>query len=245
MRRWCAFLAKNDVTSTHISINQYDPKLIWKRTYENENTSFLAKITMGNINALIYTVTLGRLTALAGDGYDPMSDTLIFYSDNLDITLLEAGLAADLVQKNKQGFSTDLYALGRYLFPIALYQEAAAAGKVFKFTESYGDAESIEDAYALIIPSFGMYLAATIILVNKFISKVKGTEDWITKAATAVKESKAVAKLPEGAKKLATKPALLKWGIVIPVLAGANIVGRVIGAIKARATLKQTTQAEE
>ena len=84
-----AFLAENDVTSTHISINEYNPKLIWKRTYENENTSFLAKITMGNLNALIYTVTFGRLTGGTGDGYDPMSDTLIFYSDNLDITLRE------------------------------------------------------------------------------------------------------------------------------------------------------------
>ena len=71
----------------------------------------------------------------------------------------------------------------------------------FKFTESYGDAESIEDAYALIIPSFGVYLALTIILVNKFISKVKGTADWITKAANAVGKSKTVAKLPEGIKK--------------------------------------------
>ena len=38
-----AFLAENDVTSTHISINEYNPKLIWKRMHENKNTSFLAK----------------------------------------------------------------------------------------------------------------------------------------------------------------------------------------------------------
>ena len=240
-----AFLAENDVTSTHISINEYNPKLIWKRMHENKNTSFLAKITMGNLNALIYTITYGRLTGGTGDGYDPMSDTLVFYSDNLDITLREAGLAVDHDEKNKKGFGTGLYTLGRYLFPIALYQDASAAGKVFKFNESYGDAESIEDAYALIIPSFGMYLAATIILVNKFISKIKGTDDWITKAANAVGKSKTVAKLPEGVKKWATKPALLKWGIIIPVLVGANIVGRVIGSIKARATRKKAKQAEE
>lgn len=240
-----AFLAKHGVTSTHISINEYDPKLIWKRTYENNNTSFLAKITMGNLNALIYTLTFGRLTGATGDGYDPMSDTLIFYSDNLDITLREAGLAVDHDIKSKQGFSTGLYALGRYLFPIALYQEAAAAGKVFSFTESYGDAESIKDAYSLIIPSFGMYLAATILFVNNFISKAKGTDDWITKATKSVKKSKAVAKLPQGIKKWATHPRLLKWGIIIPVLVGANVVGRAIGAVKARSTHKQTTPAEK
>ena len=66
---------------------------------KTKNTSYLAKITMGNLNALIYTITYGRLTGGTGDGYDPMSDTLVFYSDNLDITLREAGLAVDHDEK--------------------------------------------------------------------------------------------------------------------------------------------------
>ena len=231
-----AFLAKNDITKTHISINEYNPELIWRRTWDNGDTSFLAKITMGNINALIYTITFGRLTGISGDGYDPMSDTLVFYSDNLDVTMREAGLAVDHRKKKRLGIATGLYALGRYLFPINLYQEAMAADKVFEFNEAYGDAESVADAYALIIPSFGMYLAASIILVNKFISKAKGTEDWMTKAAKAIKKSKTFSNLPQGVKKIGTKPLLLKWSVVIPVLVGANLVGRAIGAIKAHST---------
>lgn len=236
-----AFLAENDVTSTHISINEYNPKLIWQRVYQNDKTSFLSKITVGNLNALIYTVTLGRLTGGTGDGYDPMSDTLILYSDNLDAALRESGIAADQAEKNrKHKVPTGLYTLGRYIFPVALYLDASAASKVFDFNETFGSAERVRDTYALIIPSFGTYLAATIILVNKWISKIRGNEDWMTKAANAVKASKAFARLPEGAKKWASKPALLKWGVAIPVIVGANIVGRIIGAIKAGSLKKPT-----
>lgn len=229
-----AFLAKHDLADTHISINEYNPKLIWKRTYANKETSFLSKITLGNLNALVYTVTFGRLTGATGDGYDTMSDTLIFYSDNLDVALREAGLAVDRHEKNEKGISTDLYALGRYIFPIALVQEAMAAGKVFDFVEELGSSEGVEDAYALIIPSFGMYLAATILLLNKWISNAQGKEDWVTRAAEAIGKSEKVNNLPPQTKKWATHPRLLKWGIIIPVIVGANIVGRAIGALKAR-----------
>ena len=84
---------------------------------------------MGNLNALIYTVTLGRLTGGTGDGYDPMSDTLIFYSDNLDVTLREAGLAVDHDKRSKQGFGTGLYHCWDVIcFPIALFSRGASSG---------------------------------------------------------------------------------------------------------------------
>ena len=234
-----AFLAKHDLADTHISINEYNPKLIWKRTYANKETSFLSKITLGNLNALIYTITFGRLTGATGDGYDIMSDTLIFYSDNLDVALRETGLAVDRNEKSEKGIRTDLYALGRYIFPVALLQEAMAADKVIDFVEELGSAEGVKDAYALIIPSFGMYLAATILLLNKWISNVQGKEDWVTRAAEAIGKSEKVNNLPPQTKKWASHPRLLKWGIIIPVIVGANIVGRVIGGLKARTKERQ------
>ena len=54
-------LADGGTTDTHVSINEYNPKIIWQRTFQNDKSSILTKLTFGTMNALIYTVIPGRL----------------------------------------------------------------------------------------------------------------------------------------------------------------------------------------
>lgn len=164
-------LLEGDSLDTHISINEYNPKLIWSRTFKNDKASFLAKITLGTLAAIIYTVIPRRL--VAGDAYFPIADTVVLYSDNMDIALHEAGHAIDFAEKHKVGIGPGIYNLGAIVFPIRLYQEAVATGKAFEFTAEHGASEDLRSSYALLFPAFGTYLAASIFSANRFVDKVR------------------------------------------------------------------------
>lgn len=226
---------------THVSINEYNPKLIWQRTFQNDKTSFLSKITLGTWSALIYTVVPGRLLYGAGDHYNPFANTVVLYSDNLDVALHEAGHAIDFSEKQKKHFGPGLYSLARFFFPVALYQEAVATGKAFKFTKEHGASEDVKSSYALLFPAFGTYLAGSIFAANGMIEFAKqrmGKDStrmtkWFDRRAKAMSEWKIFRKTMQPAEakslgKLATKA--MKFAIILPVIVGAHIVGRVMGA---------------
>ena len=250
-------LADGGSTSTHISINEYDPKIIWQRTFQNDKTSILSKVTFGTLIALIYTVIPGRLFYGVGDHYNPFADTVVLYSDNLDIALHEAGHAIDFSEKQKNHIGPGLYSLARFFFPITLYQEAVATGKAFEFTAEHGASEDVRSSYALLFPAFGTYLAGSIFAANGMIDvgkklagkeqtrltkwlnrRAEGMADWwkskafkMTGEGTAHVNYEDLAKFKESApavKKLGVRA--MKFAIIIPVIVAAHIVGRVMGA---------------
>lgn len=231
-------LEDGGASETHVSINEYNPKLIWQRTFQNDKTSFLSKVTFGTASALIYTVVPGRLVYFPGEHYNPFADTVVLYSNNLDIALHEAGHAVDFSEKQKKGIGPGLYTLGRFLFPIQLYQEAVANDKAFKFLKEHGTSEDVASAYALLFPAFGTYLASAIFASNGMISMIKTAQGreatkltkWLDDKAAAIAEWKIFRKqgAPASATRLGTKA--MKFAIVIPVIVAAHIVGRVMGA---------------
>lgn len=228
-------LEDGGASETHVSINEYNPKLIWQRTFQNDKTSFLSKVTLGTATALIYTVVPQRLFYGVGEHYNPFADTIVLYSDNLDLALHEAGHAIDFSEKHKKGIGAGLYSLGRLLFPIKLYQEAVANGKAFQFLKEHGTSEDVASSYALLFPAFGTYLAGAIFTSNKLISKIKiarGREatrlsKWLNNVADAM--SKWRASRTHGGRITSSSKAM-KFAVVIPVIVAAHIVGRVMGA---------------
>ncbi len=234
-------LADGDSASTHVSVNEYNPKIIWQRTFRNDKTSVLTKLTLGTMNALIYTVMPGRLLYGMGDHYNPFADTVVLYSDNLDLALHEAGHAIDFSEKQKKGLGPGLYTLGRFFFPIQLYQEAVATGKAFEFTAEHGASEDVRSSYALLFPAFGTYLAASIFAANGMIDrgkKLAGKEStrltkWLDRRAEGVAAwmrrvfGKGDTALPS-ATRLGKSAA--RFGIIIPVIVAAHVVGRAMGS---------------
>ena len=231
---------------TSISINEYNPKLIWKRTFQNDKTSFLTKVTLGTLVAITYTVVPGRLLYMPSDHYNPYADTIVLYSNNLDIALHEAGHAIDFTEKSEKGIGPGLYGLGRFLFPITLYQEAVATGKAFNFLGDHGTAGDVASSYAILFPAFGSYLAAAILASNKLIDNIKHMQGreatkltkWIDKKSAAIADWKVFQKTGTEATDVASSaklqsmisPKVAKFAIIIPVIVGAHIVGRVMGA---------------
>ena len=241
-------LAEGGVSAdTHISVNEYNPKIIWQRTFQNDKTSILSKVTLGTLSALIYTVIPGRLIhglrglpGAEGDHYNPFADTIVLYSDNLDIALHEAGHAIDFSEKQKKHIGPGLYTLARFFFPIGLYQEAVASGKAFKFTKTHGASEDVRSSYALLFPAFGTYLATSIFLANGMIDVAKkrmGKDStrltkWLNARAQAMGEWKLFNRF-KGAEGTTTRKLThkaMKFGVILPVIIGAHIVGRVMGA---------------
>ena len=244
-------LADGGTADTHISVNEYNPKIIWQRTFQNNKTSILSKVTFGTMSALVYTIIPGRLFYGGGDHYNPFADTVVLYSDNLDIALHEAGHAVDFSEKQKKHIGPGLYTLGRYFFPIKLYQEAVATGKAFEFTAQHGASEDVRSSYALLFPAFGSYLAASIFSANKMIDfgkKLAGKEEtrltkWLNKRAEGMEDwwkykvfkrtgeetaNINVISTAGRGRKLGVSAA--KFAIIIPVIVAAHVVGRVIGA---------------
>ncbi len=155
-------LVDGGATSTHISINEYNPILIWQRTFSNDKTSMLTKVTLGTIVALHYTFFPNKLLYIS-DHYNQFADSICLYSDSLEIALHEAGHAIDVTEKSEKNIGPGLYTLASFFPPVHLYQEVVATRKALRFISDHESRRCLRGAFALLFPAFATHLAGQII----------------------------------------------------------------------------------
>lgn len=98
------YLHENELQDVCVSVNQYRPKLVWKRTFSNPRTNLLSKICFGIPAILEYTLLPGRLLG-SGDAYSPLNNTIHLYSDDSAAALHECGHAKDYqTRKNPNSY---------------------------------------------------------------------------------------------------------------------------------------------
>ena len=73
------YLAANDLESTKVRINEYDPWGEWRRLTMNSQVGAGWRYTFRAFGALGYTLFPGRL--FGTDGYNPYTDSIYVYSD--------------------------------------------------------------------------------------------------------------------------------------------------------------------
>ena len=150
-----AFLDENgeEMKDVKIRINQCDPWGELGRLTKNHRISWWWRIFPGAPVTLWSSLT-GRL--LGGDNYNPYTNTISLYSDSPVVALHEAGHAKDFARR-EPGFDSDVYALGRVLPPVALYQEYEATDEAIQHLREKRGAEGEREGYRTLYPAYGTY----------------------------------------------------------------------------------------
>lgn len=146
------YLAKNELTSVKVRLNQYHPGDDWKRLVANKSVGAGWRYTLGTLSVLGETILPGRI--FGGDHFNPYTNTIHVYSDIPAIAIHEAGHSKDFAQRTWKG----TYAAA-YLLPVVpLYHEAKATNDALGYMLTESDPQTQEDAYEILYPAYGTYV---------------------------------------------------------------------------------------
>ncbi|MCB9370390.1 hypothetical protein H6501_02230 [Candidatus Woesearchaeota archaeon] len=138
-----------------------------------DRNNFLARATLGVLTGLFDEV---KAEFFRGDYYNPMSQTVVVYSNVESIAAHEIGH-----HKDYQRFDSDWeYALTGFFPPVTLYKEAKAS---LYAKDMLGEGDDYQFARHL-LPAFFTYLLGTYAVTRRFLKKIT-KEDEIPTEATA------------------------------------------------------------
>lgn len=135
-------------------LNQYAPLGDLKALAKNRHVAWPYRIMPGLLTTLLYDVLLpGRLLPW-GDYFNPYTNVVHLYSDDLPISLHEAGHAYDMADFPYKG----TYALTRIVPFFDLNQEWQASELAIEYLQEIKDRPMEYRAYRVLWPAFGTYL---------------------------------------------------------------------------------------
>ncbi len=145
------YVKENELDDVQILVNTYKPANQWSRLFKNKEIWAPFRYTLGVLSTSLYTVLPGRF--FGGDHYNPYTNTINIYSDEVAIALHEAGHAKDLnSRKNKTLHST------LYIVPGApLYYEAVASSDAINYLNHQCRYDEEKRAYKVLHPAYGTY----------------------------------------------------------------------------------------
>ena len=233
-------IAEGGLIPSNISVENYNPKILWRRSFDNGKLSTLAKLNFGPFNALIYTVAPDK-SLYNMDSDNLFADTVVLYSDDLNTTLNEAGQAIRLSDKIQKETKSGWYTLGRLLSPVRLYREAIHMGKAFRFNDDQ-EANAESNSYGLVFTAFGAYLATAIFVGDEIVSMAKAAtgrkitrlSKWIHDRAEEISKLKVFnrAKNVDRGKQHMTRLGrrAVRMGLALSVVLSAYLVGQIMEA---------------
>lgn len=143
---------------TAYRLNQYAPLADLRALVKNKHLGWFYRFLPGLPLTLLTDVLLpGRLFPW-GDYFNPYTNTVHLYSDDVTIALHEAGHAYDFADFPYKG----TYALIRSVPFVDLYQEWQASELAIKHLEQIGDRETEFHAYRTLWPAYGTYIGGYI-----------------------------------------------------------------------------------
>lgn len=146
------YLARNELTTVQVRLNQYAPGKDWRRLVANKSVGWGWRYSLGTLSWLGETLFPGRL--IGGDHYNPFTNTIHLYSDVPAVALHEAGHAKDFAGRYYKG----TYAVG-YLLPVTpLWYEGVATNDALSYLRAEGSLEDEQAADRILYPAYGTYL---------------------------------------------------------------------------------------
>ncbi|MGH0036310.1 MAG: hypothetical protein ACQGVK_14885 [Myxococcota bacterium] len=156
------YLEANDLGAVKVRLNQYDPGGEWSRLARNREMPAGWRWSLGLLSLVVYTILPGRFFAglLGGDNYNPYTNTINLYSDNVPVALHEAGHAKDFAAKTNRHWKGG-YAALRLIPGVPLWQEAVASNDAISFLYATENEAGRRSAYRKLYPAYGTYVGAT------------------------------------------------------------------------------------
>lgn len=139
---------------TVYQLNQYNPLGDLRALIHNHHVAWPYRLFPGLLVTLFYDVALpGRLVPW-GDYFNPYTNRVHLYSDDVTIALHEAGHAYDFSDHPLKG----TYALTRFVLFFNLVQEWEATENAIDYLQEIGDRETEYHAYRTLWPAYGTYV---------------------------------------------------------------------------------------
>ncbi len=146
------YIEKNDLSDVQVLVNAYRPGNQWSRLFKNKEIPAGWRFTLGILTTSLYTIMPGRF--FGGDNYNPYTNTINLYSNDVAISLHEAAHAKDLNSRKYKGLNAALYVL-----PGApLYYEAVATSDTLSYLERECRYDDQKHAYRVLHPAYGTYV---------------------------------------------------------------------------------------
>lgn len=155
------YLAENDLDNVKVRLNEYAPGDEWRRLAHNKDVGAFWRWSFGLLSTTFYTILPGRFFAglLSGDNYNPFTNTINLYSDNLPVALHEAGHAKDFARKSNRHWRGG-YAALRILPLVPLWQEGVATSDAISYLYAKDDVPMRKSAYRTLYPAYGTYVGS-------------------------------------------------------------------------------------
>ena len=152
------FLVDYQLQDVKVRINQWAPHKEIGRLVTNKHIAWPYKILY--FPSTLIASLLGRPFSglLISDYYDPASNTIHLFSDEVPIALHEAGHAKDFASRRFKG----TYALVRIFPGIDVFQEAVASDEAFNYLEGKENYEELFRAYNILYPAYSTYISSYI-----------------------------------------------------------------------------------
>lgn len=151
-----AYLEANQLGNVQVLVNSYSVGNQWHRLRKNKTVHPFWRYTFGALSVAYYTAFPGRF--FGGDAYNPYTNTIYLYSDDISVALHEAGHAKDTARRKNKGLHAFLYQL-----PFAaLYYEAVATSDALGYLEDQQLTEDEKEAYRTLHPAYATYLFGNI-----------------------------------------------------------------------------------
>lgn len=153
------YLDSEGLHDVSVSVNQYKPQESWQRAFSNPKTSLLAKMTGGITSSLLETFSFNKLTGFIGDHYNPFSNTVHLFSDDIAIALHECGHAKDFNSRRNPSLYVALGAIPT-VGPIAvIMREYLATHNAIQYMQNRCTKENVQHAYKMLTPALATYVA--------------------------------------------------------------------------------------
>jgi hypothetical protein len=150
------YLAKNDLGTVKVRLNQYAPGDDWHRLVANKSVGWGWRYSLGTLSWLGETVFPGRV--IGGDHYNPFTNTVHIYSDIPAVAVHEGGHAKDFARRRYKGTYAAVY-----LLPVVpLWHEAKATNDALGYFQAEGDVCNELEAYRVLYPAYGTYVGSAV-----------------------------------------------------------------------------------
>ena len=150
------YLAKNELSSVKVRLNQYHPGDDWRRLAANDSVGAGWRYTLGALSVLGETILPGRV--FGGDHFNPFTNTIHIYSDVPAVAVHEAGHSKDFAQREWKGTYAAVYLLPG----VPLYHEARATNDALGYLLTESDEQTQQDAYEILYPAYGTYVGGAL-----------------------------------------------------------------------------------
>lgn len=152
------FIQHYELTDVKVRINQWAPHKEIARLITNKHIAWPYKFLFFPSTLIVSIIARPFSGLIISDYFDPGSNTINIFSDEIPIALHEAGHAKDFAYQKFKG----TYSLVRILPGVNLFQENIATDEALYYLEETKNYDELLRGYKILYPAYSTYIVSYI-----------------------------------------------------------------------------------